>query len=257
VIEMIFWGLLLSLLLAQSPESELRTASSHPMKFQLSLPKGWNNEKTWPVVVVITDAARDFAGNLAVFIKARQGRPYILVAPHVVTSGGRNYRRADSYRYSDEDWKRVEADGDWRFDEEGVAAVIADVRRKFRGEERCYLTGWEAGGHTVWALTFRHPEWFAAVAPVSTNYQGRWVDDATFSRRPERSKLPVRVLFCERKADSEGWEFFMKQTKSAMDVAEAHQFRRPEMKEIPGKPHGPLAEEVLEYFDGVRAAAGR
>jgi len=254
---MLCCSLLLSLSIFQWPEPELRTASAHPMKFHLSLPKGWNNEKTWPVVVVIPDAARDFAGNLSAFIKARKDRPYILAAPHVVTSGGRNYRRADGYRYSDEDWKRLEADGDGRFDEEGVAAVIADLRRQFRGEERGYLTGWEAGGHTVWALTFRHPEWFAAVAPVSTNYQGRWLDEETFSRRPERSKLPIRVLFCERKAAAEGWDFFMKQTKAALDAAEAHQFRKPEMKEIPGKPHGPLAEEVLEYFDAVGATAAR
>jgi len=223
------------------------------MKYHLSLPQGWSKQQTWPVVVVIPDAARDFTGNLAAFIKARRDRPYILVAPHVVTSGGRNYRLAESYRYSDEDWKRVAADGDWRFDEEGAAAVTADVHQLFHGEDRSYLTGWEAGGHTVWALTFRRPEWFRAVAPVSTNYQGRWLDDeASYSQSPVRSKLPVRVLFCEKKSAHQGWDFMMKQTKNAIQAASDHGFQTPELKMIPGKPHGPLADEVLEYFDTVR-----
>lgn len=246
-------GLLLLSLLCQIPEPQLRTASSHPMKYHLSLPKGWNKQKTWPVVVVIPDASRDFAGNLAAFVKARQDRRYILVAPHVVTSGGRNYRMADSYHYSEEDWKRVSADGDGRFDEEGVAAMIADVRRLFRGEDRGNLTGWEAGGHTVWALTFRRPEWFRAAAAVTTNFQGRWLDEASFSRSPTKVKLPIRVLFCDKKAAFQGWNFCMSQTKNAIKAAEEHGFRKPDFKVIPGKPHGPLAEGVLEYFDAVRA----
>jgi dienelactone hydrolase len=235
---------------------ELLTASTHPMKYHLSLPEGWSKDKTWPVVLVIPDAHRDFTGNLAAFAAARRGRPYILVAPHVVTSGGANARAAGGFRYSEDDWKRV-ASGEYRFDEEGLAAVVADVRKRYRGEERCYLTGWEAGGHTVWALTFRRPEWFRAVAPVSTNYRGRGLDEASFSRDPARGTLPIRVLFCEKMAASGGWEFLMDQTRAAIQAAEAHGFRTPELKVVAGKPHGPLADEVLDYFDAVRSAPGR
>ena len=174
------------------------------MKYHLSLPEGWTAGRPWPVVVLVPDASREFEANLAAFVKARGALPYILVAPHVVTSGGANYRLADTYRYSEADWKRVAADGDFRFDDEGIAAVLADVRRDFGGEERVFLTGWEAGGHTVWAYTFRHPERLRASAPVSTNYLGRWLDEAAFSRDSSRATLPVKVLFCERSVRAEG-----------------------------------------------------
>jgi poly(3-hydroxybutyrate) depolymerase len=227
------------------------------MKYHLSLPEGWTAGRTWPVVVVIPDAARDFEANLAAFVKARGALPFILVAPHVVTSGGANPRAADTYRYSEADWKRVAADGDFRFDDEGIAAVLADVRRAFNAEERFFLTGWEAGGHTVWALTFRHPERLRASAPVSTNFLGRWLDEGAFSRSPERASLPVKVLFCGKSAAPKGWDFFMSQSKNALAAGEAHGFRGITFAEVPGRPHGPLADEVLAFFEAVRRAGSR
>src|SRR6478609_7407769 len=59
--------LLLFTMLEQTPKSELRTAASHPMKYHLSLPQGWSKQQTFPMVIVIPDAARDFTGNLQVF----------------------------------------------------------------------------------------------------------------------------------------------------------------------------------------------
>lgn len=230
----------------------LKTATTHPMKYHLALPEGWARGRTWPVAVIVPDATRDFEGNLAAFEKARGSLPFILVAPHVVTSGGANYRLADSYRYSEADWKKVAADGEFRFDDEGIAAVLADVRREFSGEEKTFLTGWEAGGHTVWAYTFRHPDRLRAVSPVSTNYLGRWLDEAAFSRSDARRTLPVRVIFCERAAAPSGWDFFMAQSKNAVAAAEAHGFGHVSLATAPGRPHGPLADAVIAFFEAVR-----
>lgn len=230
-------------------EPELRTASTHPMKYYLSLPDGWTKDKSWPVVVVIPDAQRQFAANLAAFEKARGRMPFILVAPHVVTSGGSNYRLTNSYRYTEADWKKVRLAGDYPFDENGIAAIASDVQRLYHGEEKFFLTGWEAGGHTVWALTFRHPEWLRGVAPVSTNYLGRWLDESGFSQSASRRDLPIRILFCEKSAAPQGWEHFSSQTNKAIDVAQSHGFRQPTLMQIRSRPHGPMAEEVLEFFN--------
>lgn len=233
----------------------LRTAATHPMKYHLSLPEGWVEGERRPVVVVVPDASRDFEATLAAFVKARGALPYILVAPHVVTSGGSNYRLSDTYRYSDADWKRVTADGDWRFDDEGITAVLADVREHFGGGEKFFLTGWEAGGHTVWAYTFRHPERLRASAPVSPNWRGRWMASADWSASPARGTLPVKVLFCDRSKTEhpEGWDAWSGQTKEAMDLAAAHGFGNVSLVSLPGRPHGPLAEDVIAFFETVRS----
>ena len=242
-----------ALALGGEPGVALRTASTHPMKFHVALPEGWVAGKTWPVLVVIPDAAREFEANLAAFVKARGSLPYVLVAPHVVTSGGANYRLADSYRYSEADWKRVATDGDWRFDDDGIAALLTDVTRLYGGDGKVFLTGWEAGGHTVWAYTFRHPERLRASAPVSPNYQGRWLDEGAFSRSDARRSLPVKVLFCDRTSVPKGWDFFFAQSKAALTAAEAHGFGNASLAEVPGKPHGPLADDVVAFFESVRS----
>src|SRR5437868_1322319 len=85
---------------------ELKTASSHPIQYYVSLPKGWNGERTWPIVMIIEAAEREFLKTLAVFEKARGDRPFILVTPLVTTNGGANYRQAGTYNYSEERGRR-------------------------------------------------------------------------------------------------------------------------------------------------------
>lgn len=233
---------------------ELRTAAGHVMKYWVSRPAGWEKGKTYPVVVVIPDATRDFEGNLAAFEKAGAATPFLFVAPHVVTSGGnRGYREAPSYRYSAADWNEVDRLGDFDFDATGIAAAVADVRRLDGGEERYFLTGWEAGGHTVWALLFQHPEAMRAVAPVSPNYRGRWITEAEFSKSPARATLPVKILFCGKLSGQEeaGRQFWFTQSREAVRVAESHGFKKVPFEELEGRPHGPLAADVLAFFSGV------
>jgi dienelactone hydrolase len=91
--------------------------------------------------------------------------PFLIVAPLVVTKGGANVRGVPSYHYCDAVWSEIERVGPIRFDAEGIAAVVADVKRLYVGEDRYFLTGWEAGGHTVWAMLFQYPEQWRAVAP--------------------------------------------------------------------------------------------
>jgi pimeloyl-ACP methyl ester carboxylesterase len=219
------------------------------MKYAVSLPAGWTRDRTWPVVVVIPDATRDFAGNLAEFAAAGASTPFLFVAPHVVTSGGSSgYRTAPGFHYSDADWGEVDRLGEFRFDEEGLAAVVADVHARFNGDEQVYLTGWEAGGHTVWALLLRHPERYRAVAPVSTNYLGRWLD-ATQPVPSATATPPVKVFFCGTGCVPEdarqGW---LTQIRAAISAARARGFGEIPIEVREGTHHGPLAVDVVAWF---------
>jgi hypothetical protein len=217
------------------------------MRYYLSLPDNWNASRRWPVVVAIESANRDFQGNAAVFARARGARPFIIVSPMVVTAGGAGYRSVPTYRYSDAVWAEIERVGAFHFDEAGIAAIVADVKRDFGGEDRYCLTGWEAGGHTVWAMLFQHAEQLRAVAPVSTNYLGRWMTADSFSNSPARIGLPVRVFQAAQLPSP----FFAQQTENAVALAKAHGFGNVSLTSV-AKPHGPLPEEVLEFFSSVR-----
>lgn len=126
--------------------------------------------------------------------------------------------------------------------------MVADVHARFGGEERVFLTGWEAGGHTVWALLLRHPERYRAVAPVSANYLGRWLD-ATEPVPRAASPPPVKVLFCGVGcAPREALEIWLARTRTAIEAARARGFGEIPIEAREGTPHGPMAADVLAWF---------
>src|SRR6185503_19151562 len=110
--------------------------------------------------------------------------------------GGARSRTRDHYSYSAVEWDSLQGGDGFAFEDTGLAAVLADVHRELRGDSRAFLTGWEAGGHTVWAQTFRHPERWRGVAPVTTNYQHRGMMASSFSFAPERTTLPIQPFRC-------------------------------------------------------------
>jgi dienelactone hydrolase len=227
--------------------------AAHPMRYHVSLPAGWAPGRTWPVVVVIADAHRDFTQNLKRFVDARIAMRFLLVAPEVLTCGGTRDQTSPPYSYTTEEWRAVRAVRDHDFDDAGLAAVLAEVHAKWGGEERAYLTGWEAGGHTVWAQALRRPERWFAVAPVTTNYQGRGLSPETFSHAPERAALPIQVFWCGAPQGevAAAMPIVRQQTEHAIADARAHGFAPGPVRVVAGADHGPLATAVLAWFDSL------
>jgi poly(3-hydroxybutyrate) depolymerase len=228
--------------------AELKTASGHAMQYYVSLPHGWTADKKWPVVIVIESANRQFQRTAEMFENARKDRPFIIAVPLVITNGGSNYRRVPTYQYSDAAWNEIERSGGCRFDPEGIAAVVRDVHHLYGGDEKYFLTGWEAGGHTVCPMIFQHPEVLRAAALSGPNYAGRCVDAAGFSPNPARANLPVRIF--QGVADPPN-SYITAQSEEAKRVAETHGCRNVSQIPVPAKHRGPLADEVLAFFAGV------
>ncbi len=232
--------------------AELKTASAQPIKYYLSLPQGWSAAKRWPVVMVIESAERNYENAAAVFEKARGNMPFILVTPLVVTNGGPGYRTVMSDRYSEAVWALADRMSSCHFDERGLAAVAADIVKTYSGEDRYYVTGFEAGGHTVWSLLFRHPEALRGVANVATNYLGRCMEDGAFHAAvPD---LPIRVFWGADDPASKSGSPLVTQTARAVDVAKSRGYRNFSEAVIPGRAHVPLADEVLAWFDSLHRA---
>ncbi len=203
------------------------------------------------MVVVIPDASRNFAGNLNAFIAARGNRPFILVAPEVMSCGGARTRQANRYSYSPAEWDSIRSGDDFAFDDAGLAAVLADVHERWHGESKAFLTGWEAGGHTVWAQTLGRPERWRAVGPVSTNYQRRGLTPG-FSHATERTALPIQSFRCGHPTGNAATavRFVEDQTARAIADARAHGFESAmPVKVVPGADHGPLPGPVLAWFE--------
>lgn len=224
------------------------------MRYHLAMPAAWKEGLEYPVLVVIPDAARDFEVNLSRFVRARADRPYILVAPEVLSCGGARSRTPDRYSYARAEWDSLQGGDDFVFEDAGLEAILADVHRQWHGEPQAFLTGWEAGGHTVWALALRHPERWRGVAPVTPNYQRRGLDSASYSRAPERTTLPIQVFRCGTPTGegARAAAFVDQQTALALSDARDHGFQSRPVRVVPHTDHGPLPEAVLAWCDSLR-----
>jgi hypothetical protein len=238
-------------LLAQGSEPQLKTATTHPIQYYLSLPEGWTAAKKWPVVVVIESADREFPDATNAFAKARQHGPFILVTPLVVTNGGAGYRTVPTYHYSDAVWDRIQNSGQFNFDMDGITAIMQDVVKQYGGEDKYFVTGFEAGGHTVWGILFNHPEVVRGAALVCPNYLGRWVDEAHISSAAERTTLKIRNFVGMKDDNCSAGSPIYTQIQRALRLADEHGYKNVTLTRVEGKGHERLADEVLAYFSSL------
>lgn len=231
---------------------QLKTASSHPIQYYLSLPEGWVAGRKYPVVVVIESANREFLEAATAFAQARGKQPFILITPLVVTNGGTRYREVPTYHYSDQVWTRIQNDGEFNFDMAGITAIMQDVVKQYGGEDKYFITGFEAGGHTVWGVLFNHPAALRGAALVCPNYLGRWVDEAHISSDSSRAVLPIRnFVGTKDELCLEGHPIYT-QMQKAINVADAHGYHNVSLARVEGKGHERLADEVLAYFASLK-----
>lgn len=231
------------------PATSLERTRTHAMRYHLALPEGWTPERTWPVVVVVPDASRDFEGNLSAFVAERGARPFILVAPEVMTCGGARSRLRELYACTDSEWVAIDPAHEFVFDDAGIGAALEDVSHRWHGERQAFLTGWEAGGHTVWAQALQHPARWRAVAPVSPNFQGRGL-----GARPATAKstaLALQVFRCGAPTGlgATAIQYVDQQIPTAVAEALARGIQpRMPVKVVAGADHGPLPGPVLDWF---------
>ena len=231
-----------------SEPPQLKTASTHPIQYYLSLPEGWTATKKWPVVVVIESADREFLQAATAFAQARGTRPFILVTPLVVTNGGAGFRNVPTYHYSNEVWDRIQNSGQFKFDMDGITAIMQDMVTQYGGEDKFFITGLEAAGHTIWAVLFNHPELVRSAALVCPNYLGRWVDEAQISNAPERVNLPIVSFTGANDTVCAADKPIHKQITQAIAVARDHGYKNVGETLIKNKGHERLAAEMLDYF---------
>jgi predicted peptidase len=228
---------------------QLETANNHPMQYFLSLPEKWAIIKKWPIVVIIESADKEYKENALRFVRTRKDMPFILVAPFNVNNSRYGRRDPNIFPYSKETWDIIEKTGDCKFNMDGISRIVSDVQKKYNGEQRFFITGFEAGAHTVWQFLFQHPEWLIAAAPVAGNYnQNSCMRDELFSKDSALIKLPVKGFSGSTDTLYGAKGFVYDQWENAGKAAADHGYRNISEQIIPGKGHVPLPTEVLGWF---------
>jgi predicted peptidase len=132
---------------AQQPE-QLDVQLPLRIRYQLSLPKGYDQQDQWPLLVFLHGSGE--RGDDVELVKVHgppmliaEGRefPFIVVSPQC---------------------PQFQA---WHAP--GIAALIDDVVRRYKvDEDRVYLTGLSLGASGTWSLAAQKPDRFAAIVPI-------------------------------------------------------------------------------------------
>lgn len=153
----LFCGLLLMLTLpavdaADAPfQAHQLELDGHTYRYQVFLPRGWNANIAWPVVLFLhgsgergDDNQAQLSQGLPPWLRQHPDFPAVVVIP------------------------QAPADTHWSGAQEraALAALEASVQAYHGDRQRLYLTGLSMGGYGAWQIAIDHPGLFAAAAIV-------------------------------------------------------------------------------------------
>jgi len=180
----------------------LKTASTHPLRYFLSLPKGYERRpgKKWPVFLYVDGSGSLFEEGAKAWRDNRGKLGMIIVAPCTFSNTGRvqgdeamaRYRKWYSDAAIEEgSKKRLE------FDEEGLLAVIKDLEKNYDAESRIYMTGFSGGGTPTYMMIWKHPDLLAAAAPVCA-VSGRGAPEQSSKATADDKSFPIHIITGEQ-----------------------------------------------------------
>lgn len=185
----------------------LQTASTHPMKYYISLPKGWSADRAWPVLVAPNSHYGDKGSNLGLFTAERDRRragfiiiqPLVINADRVENMGEYRGAVANAIKTADAATDGRDENARARFDAEGLMAILKDVTRIYHGEKKVYITGCSSSTHVAYLMLMNHPELLKGAIINSGVYLGRGVDEAhlPLTHSPERAGVAVKYIVGE------------------------------------------------------------
>jgi predicted peptidase len=128
------------------------TVAGQMYRYQIYVPADYPTKAKWPVILFLhgagergTDGLRQTTVGLGPAIRQEPKRfPAIVVLPQAPL---------------DSQWVGAPA-------EMALAALTQTLAEFQVDRDRVYMTGLSMGGHGAWYLAYRHPEMFAAIAPI-------------------------------------------------------------------------------------------
>jgi len=228
----------------------------HAIVGWISLPKGWKKGKSYPVLVTVDGAGSNFLGACRSSSRSRGKRPWIVLAP--CTFVNTNALTPKKYPWYDADLiERMNNDGAGRFkfDSEGLIALIETVKEQFGGEDRFAITGFSGGGNLTYGITLLHPERVRFAMPACANFAGHGAANAG---TPKEGGPPI-LIYTGEKDPHRTWTHGKEggvpgiepQTDRAVAVLKDKGFTNVKRQMLPGVKHSSLHAKVWETADDL------
>ncbi|HEY4309202.1 MAG TPA: prolyl oligopeptidase family serine peptidase [Pirellulales bacterium] len=130
--------------------AQLETQVPVKLDYLLYLPKDYDNQKSWPLVIFLHGAGERGAD---LDLVKKHGPPKLIDAgkdfPFIVAS------------------PQCTKDSWWSWQLRELSALVDDLSSRYKvDQDRIYLTGLSMGGFGTWALAAYQPDRFAAIVPI-------------------------------------------------------------------------------------------
>lgn len=157
----IFPFIILAILLSESASAQrvetgflnrTVTVSGLTLRYQVYVPVNYTPSQNWPVILYLHGAGERGTDGI---------RQTLIGLGSAVRNDARRFPALVIYPQAppDSSWTGVVADA--------AMAALDAVQREYKIDpDRVYLTGLSMGGNGTWYIAYRHPERFAAIAPI-------------------------------------------------------------------------------------------
>ena len=226
------------------------------MKYYLSLPKGWSADRTWPVLVAPSAHYGDKGRNLVSFSAERDRRKaeLIIVQPLVINADRvdamTEYRGAvaGAIKAADSATDGRDEAARAKFDEEGILAILKDIRKLYHGEEKVYIAGFSSSTHVAYLMLMNHPELLKGVVINSGGFAGRGVDEAHLPlvNSADRAGVAIKCLVGEKDPHYEFYAANWKETKSRL-LSYGHTAAKIQEEIIKSAGHQWFTRQILDF----------
>lgn len=223
----------------------LKTASTHKMQYYLQLPKGWTPTKKYTIVVGVEGAGCNFKGMLSALTSNRGDLPVICITPQTFSNTNSLAGAAGKYTYPPDLVAEYDAGDRFKFDEEGLLAVIADVKKDFSGEDKFCITGFSGGGNLTWLMVFHHPDMLLGASPACANFGTRKYNIPDV---PEKATVPVHAYQGDK---DEYWHNPPNLEQAWLDakkLADDNGYKNVTRDMVPGVGHSGCSDKVMAFF---------
>lgn len=158
------------------------TSGEHEFKYSVRIPKGYDNRKRFPVLVLPDHGSVDMESGIAFWESDKRVDDYVLFRPVIV-------------KHKDD--RSIFPDGQFFAIDQAVAKVMRDGLRHLRifyavDPDRFRMTGLSQAGYYTWYYGVSFPDQFAALIPESAG--GVAVRAAVQRLAPNLLHTTVRIL---------------------------------------------------------------
>ncbi len=229
---------------AQGKRSRVLISSDkHAMEAWALLPRGWSEDKKWPLLVYFHGPDQDYLKAALDLRDMMEDHPFVVLVPFIRS----NHKTLEPGWIPDPGDPVADPAILEEYDVPGVKAVVAEAQRLFKTERTFAVSGFSVGTMLCYWWVFRRPQDLWAAVPTSGHFEERLARGAV---KPRGAGVDVRALVGAD--DPRGQHRRWPQNEQAILALKRLGHKRAAFTKLEARTHGWFMADVLKLLSGLR-----